>query len=111
MAEGESLDDDRSRRATRETLERAFEAGTVVRLIHDRARLGQFDALERFLVAHRIQFNRHSDSRYEFNAENVYCRGGKRPIVLFATEEGCPLLPCAELTAILDNASLVFRQF
>jgi hypothetical protein len=104
MAEGESLDDDGTRRATRETLERAFEAGTVVRLIHDRARLGQFDALERFLVAHRIHFNRHSDARDEFDAEFVCYRGrGAMPKVFPSNAAGEILIKPEDVKRILGG--------
>jgi len=106
VAEGVSLDNYGDRPAIQESLVKAFEAGDVVRLYDEEACYGQFEELEGFLARHRIHFNRHSDSRHEFNAENVYYRGGKRPIVLFATEEGCPLLPCDEVTAVLDHAAL-----
>jgi hypothetical protein len=106
VAEGLSLTNYGDPAATPSTLQKALEAGEIVHLYDDQATYGQFEGLENFLARHRIHFNRHSDSRYEFSAENVYCRGGKRPIVLFATEEGCPLLSCDEVTAILDNASL-----
>lgn len=105
--EGVSLDDYGGPAATEEDLRRAFEQrGDVVRLYDDEARYGQFDELEEFLVRHRIHFDRHSDSRYEFDAENAYYRGGKHPLVMLATESGQPLVACEEVLEILGNAGL-----
>lgn len=106
VAEGVSLGNYGDRPATQESLQEAFTAGDVVHLYDDQACYGQFDGLEAFLTRHRIHFDRHSDSRYEFSAENVYYRGRGRPVILFATEDGTPLLPCDEITAVLDSKSL-----
>ncbi len=106
VAEGVSLGNYGDRPATQEALREAFAAGDVVHLYDDQACYGQFDGLEAFLARHRIHFDRHSDSRYEFDAENVYYRGRGRPVVLLATGDGTPLLPCDEITAILDRESL-----
>jgi hypothetical protein len=104
VAERVSLDDDGRRPATRETLETAFDAGTVVRLCHDQACLGQFDALERFLVAHRIHFNRHSDARDEFDAELVCYRGrGAMPRVFPSNAAGEILIKPEDVRRILGS--------
>ncbi len=49
-------------------------------LASDRAPNGQFAELEDFCVRHGIPFDRHSDARHGFKAENVMYRPGmKRP--------------------------------
>jgi len=62
-------------------------------LADDQARNGQFEELERFCVDHRIPFDRHSDARHEFNAENVMFRPGmKRPAEVPSNNDGDALL-------------------
>jgi len=42
------------------------------------ASYGRFEELEAFCVEHGIPFDRHSDAKYEFDAENVYFRPGMK---------------------------------
>jgi hypothetical protein len=70
--------------------EAVFAAGTVeellkvldedghLRLADAQASYGQFEELEAFCVEHGIPFDRHSDAKYEFDAENVYFRPGMK---------------------------------
>lgn len=53
------------------------------------ARYGQFEDLEQFLTQHDISFDRHSEAKYEYNAEMVNFRSGmKEPVVLPSNQEG-----------------------
>ena len=65
-----------------------------------------FSVLERFLVDHRIPFDRFSEAFCEYNAEVVRYRGGKEAIVLPANQDGQVLLDREEVAAVLKDASL-----
>jgi len=70
-----------------ELLEAAKTSGTLD-LMNDQARYGQFEELEAFLVKHQIAFDRHSDAKYEFDAERVVFRPGmKEPKIQPATND------------------------
>ena len=48
-----------------------------------------FEELEAFCVKHGIAFDRHSDARYEFDAENVSFRTGmKEPVSIPSNNDG-----------------------
>jgi hypothetical protein len=106
VAEGVSLEDYSGPVTTMETLRRVFAEGKVVDLFHEQARYGQFDELEAFLAKHHIHFDRHSDGRYEYDAEKVFYRGGKKPVVFPAGQSGTVLLRRDEVMRILDDAKL-----
>ena len=62
-------------------LRQALEENGHLFLADDQARFGMFEELEGFLCEHNIPFDRHSDARYEFDAENVRFRPGMdRPL-------------------------------
>jgi hypothetical protein len=62
-------------------------------LADDRAPNGQFAELEDFCVRHGIPFDRHSDARHGFKAENVTYRPGmKRPAEMPSDDSGDALL-------------------
>ena len=92
--------------ADAEDLRNAFQEGTIVRLCADQARYGMFAVLERFLVDHRIHFDRSSEAFCEYNAEMVHYRGGKEAVVLPADQNGNVLLCREDIAAVLDDALL-----
>ncbi len=49
----------------------------VLELYCDQARNGNFEMLEQFCQNHGLDYNRHCDSNYEYNAEMVWCRDGQ----------------------------------
>jgi len=106
VAEGASLHGYGEPAATKEALRAAFQDGQIVRIYDDRAHNGEFRALEAFLVRQRIHFDRHSDASCEYNAENVYYRGGDCPLVMVSDQGGNILYRHEDLTAILEHESL-----
>jgi hypothetical protein len=106
VAEGASLGDYGGPQAREEELQAALREGEVVRLCDDQARYGQFDALEAFLVKHRIHFDRYSEAFCDFSAEMVHYRGGKEAVVLPADQSGHVLLRFEEVIGILEDKSL-----
>jgi hypothetical protein len=103
VAQGLSLGGYGEAKATRESLEEAFQEGQVVDLYDEQACCGRFEALEAFLVERGIHFDRHSDARYEYDAENVYYRGAAPPLVGLATQAGDLLVRCQAVLDILDD--------
>jgi hypothetical protein len=65
-----------------------------------------FAVLERFLVEHRIAFDRFSEAFCEYNAEVVRFRGGKEAVVLPADQNGNVLLDRETVAAVLEDALL-----
>ena len=62
-------------------------------LVDDQAQCGMFEDLEAFCVKHGIAFDRHSDAKYEYDAENVYFRPGmKEPESVPSNNDGEALL-------------------
>ena len=62
-------------------------------LADNQARFGMFEELEGFLCEHGIPFDRHSDARYEFDAENVRFRPGMdRPLEVPSNDAGDNLM-------------------
>ncbi len=106
VAEGVSLEGYGGAYVNEEELQAAIQKGKTIRLYDDQACYGQFDALEAFLVKHRIHFDRYSEAFSEFSAEAVYYRGGKEAVVLPADQSGHVLLRFEEVTEILEDKSL-----
>ncbi len=78
---------------TAHDLRQALDENGHLFLADAEARYGQFEELEAFCVQHGISFDRHSDARYEFDAENVYFRPGmKGPLVVRSDNDGDDLL-------------------
>ena len=74
---------------TAEELLDALDGNGHLRLADPEARYGQFEELEAFCVRHGIAFDRHSDARYEFDAENVVFRPGmEHPVVTASNNAG-----------------------
>ena len=66
----------------------AAKTSGTLELMDDEATYGQFEELEAFLVKHKIPFDRHSDAKYEFDAERVVFRPGmKEPQIQPATND------------------------
>lgn len=58
-------------------------------LYDDHARNGTFETLETFLRRHHIAFDRHSEAKYEYDAEMVSYRPGMRkPFIWASTQNG-----------------------
>jgi len=106
VADGASLEDYGAPCATEESLRQAFREGVVVSLYDAEASFGQFDALEAFLVKHRISFDRYSDAFYEYNAEAVFYRGRGEPIIMPTDQEGHIMVHADVVAKVLDNRSL-----
>jgi hypothetical protein len=80
------------------------DSGTLV-LQDDEARLGEFDAIERFCVENQVAFDRHSEARYDYNAENVSFRPGmKEPQVNMATADGDDFVLVSDLRPLVEQA-------
>jgi len=104
--EGASLESYGGPDADAEALRKSFQEGSIVHLYADQARYGMFAVLERFLVDHRIPFDRFSEAFCEYNAEVVRYRGGQSAVVLPADQNGQVLLSREEVAGILEDASL-----
>ena len=78
---------------TAEELRKALSNDGHLFLVDDQARFGQFEELESFCTKHGIAFDRHSDAKHEYNAENVYFRSGmKKPESVPSNNDGDALL-------------------
>jgi len=91
------------RAGVRAAIETAASKGETVRFTDDEARYGQFEELENWLTSHGIDFDRHSDARYEYDGENAYGRGRKRPVILNADQSGKDLVRAEEVRKILAS--------
>jgi len=87
--------------AIRATIETAAAKGETVRFTDDEASYGQFEDLENWLTSHGIDYDRHSDARYEYDGENVHGRGRKRPVVMSANQSGYDMVGADEIREIL----------
>jgi hypothetical protein len=94
-------------------LRQALEENGHLFLADDQARFRMFEELEGFLCEHDIPFDRHSDARYEFDAENVRFRPGmERPLEVPSNGTGDDLMdvnkirPVARELARLAEAKL-----
>ena len=75
----------------------------TVRFTDDEAVCGQFDDLENWLTGHGIDFDRHSDARYEYDGENAYGRGRKRPVIRNSDQSGKDLVSGEEVRKVLAS--------
>ena len=63
-----------------------------------------------WLTSHGIDFDRHSDARYEYDGENVYGRGRKRPVVWNSDQSGKDLVSAEEVRSILASKAPAERK-
>ena len=112
VAHGVSLDWQYAldRAAVRAAIETAAAKGETVRFTDDQAAYGQFDELERWLTSHGIGYDRHSDARYEYDAENVYGRGRKRQICVRSDQSGKDLVSAEEVRRLLAGRAPADRK-
>jgi len=96
--------------AVRAAIETAAAKGETVRFTDDEACYGQFDDLENWLTAHGIDFDRHGDARYEYDGENAYGRGRKRPVIVNADQSGKDLVSAEEVRKVLASQAPVDRK-
>jgi len=89
--------------AVRAAIEAAASRGETVRFTDDEARSGQFEDLENWLTSRGIDFDRHGDARYEYDGENAYGRGRKRPVIVNADQSGKDLVRAEEVRKILAS--------
>jgi hypothetical protein len=74
----------------------------------DQASYGRFSILEKYLVEAGIGYRRHSDAKYEFDAEIVEFRPGLGQVVFASNNNGEFLVPLEKLTRIatvIDRAT------
>lgn len=86
----------------RAAIERAAAERTTVTFTDDQTAYGQFDRLERWLKRNKVDFDRHSDARYEYDAENVYCRHG-RLTATGSDQGGTDMVGMSRIRAILHR--------
>jgi aspartate oxidase len=84
-------------------IEAAACRGETVRFTDDEACLGQFEDLENWLTSHGIDFDRHSDARYEYDGENAYGRSRKRPVIRNSDQSGKNLVSAEEVHKVLAS--------
>lgn len=89
--------------AIREAIDGAAARGETVRFTDDEACYGQFEELENWLTSHGIDFDRHSDARYEYDGEKAYGRGRKRPVVMESDQSSQDLVSAAEVRKVLAS--------
>ena len=91
-------------------IRKAFEKGDTVRFVNDQAAYGEFHDLEPWLTRHGIDFDRHNDARYEYDAENVYGRGRRRPVVAGSNQDGEDVIGAEEIRRILAGRAQPARK-
>jgi len=91
--------------ATEDEIRAALREGAILDLCDCHACYGHFGELEAFFIQHGIHFNHHCEAYYEYDAENTYYRGS-RVLTMAANQAGHPLLPVADVLAILNNTRL-----
>lgn len=96
--------------AVRVAIEAAADRGETIRFTDDQARFGQFEELENWLTSHGIDFDRHSDARYEYDGENAYGRNRKRPVVMNSDQSNNDLVNAAEVRKILASQAPADRK-
>ena len=96
--------------AVRRAIELAAERSETVRFTDDEALYGQFEELEDWLTRHGIDFDRHSDARYEHDAENVYGRGRRKPVVMSSDQSGGDLVSVESIREILGCRDAPVRK-
>lgn len=111
-AEGVSLDWQYAldKAAVLAAIETAAAKGETVRFTDDEAVCGQFDDLENWLTGHGIDFDRHSDARYEYDGENAYGRGHKRPVIRNSNQSGKDLVSGEEVRKALASQAPADRK-
>jgi hypothetical protein len=86
---------------TAEELREALDQSGHLTIVNEEARFGQFEVLEGFLREHGIPFDRHSDARYEWDAENVMFRPGmRRPVEVASNSDGDDLMGVKKLRPV-----------
>ena len=96
--------------AVRAAIEAAASRGETARFTDDEACYGQFEDLENWLTSHGIDFDRHSDARYEYDGENAYGRGRKHPVTMNADQSGKDLVSAEEVRKILASQEPPYRK-
>lgn len=96
--------------AIRQAIEMAAAAGQTARFTDDEALCGRFGDLEEWLTRRGIDFDRHSDSRFEFDAENAYGRGRRRPVIMSSCQSGYDLVGTDEIREILAGPDVPARK-
>lgn len=96
--------------AVRAAIEAAASKGKTVRFTDDEACFGQFDDLENWLTNRGIDFDRHGDARYEYDGENAYGRGRKRPVIINADQSGKDLVRAEEVREVLASQAPTDRK-
>jgi len=94
----------------RAAIDTAAARGETVRFTDDEACGGQFQDLENWLTSHGIDFDRHSDARYEYDGENEHGRGRKRPITMNSDQSGSDLVSAEEVRRILASHAPAGRK-
>jgi len=93
---------------TADALVEAAKTSGTLELCDDEARCGQFEELEAFLRKHGIGYDRHSDGKYEFNAERVMYRPGmKEPKVLPANNGDDVLVRADDVLEIVKELEVI----
>ncbi|RPI61964.1 MAG: hypothetical protein EHM48_04855, partial [Planctomycetaceae bacterium] len=82
-------------------IEDAAAGDQTVRFTNDEATGGQFEELEQWLTRHGIDFDRHSDARYEYDGQNVYGRGRKNPVFMESNQSGYDMVSADEIRKVL----------
>ena len=84
-----------------EELRQALNESGHLFLVDDRASFGMFENLEGFLVNNGIPFDRHTDTKHEFDAENVrFRRGMKRPVQVSSNSLGDNLMDVGKVRPV-----------
>ncbi len=96
--------------AVRAAIETAAAKCETVRFTDDEACYGQFEELENWLTRHDIDFDRHGDARYEYDGENAYGRGRKRPVIRNSDQSGKDLVSAEEVRKLLVSQASTDRK-
>jgi aspartate oxidase len=96
--------------AVRKAIEEAGAKGQTVRFTDDEACGGQFEDLENWLTSHGIDFDHHSDARYEYDGENAHGRGRKRPVTMNSDQSGNDLVSAKEVRRIRASQAPADRK-
>ena len=94
----------------RAAIEAAAAKGGTVLFTDDAALNGKFEELEGWLTRHGIDFDRHSDARYEYSAQNVYGRGRRCPVEMRSDQCYADMVSAAMVRQILESRSPVDRR-
>ena len=78
-----------------------------ITIIDDEAPWGKFEQLEQYLIEQRIPFNRHSEAKYEYDAEIVFYRPDycPRPLEFLATQEGQVAVNALEILEAIERTT------